>query len=137
MVEYASLTAALALLTATLAGSLGHSAARVPVSDAAALQLVTSNARMQKAPVAGARAAYRTAPYSKPALKYVFAVGWISGVKDRASCLFTRVSPKPAEKEATGEIRRNAKVAAKLRGRGVSATQASSALVRGIVSACS
>jgi hypothetical protein len=137
MVEYASLTAALALLTATLAGSLGHSAVQVPAHDAAALQLVASNARTQKAPVAQARSAYRKAPYSKPALKYVFAVGWISGVKNRASCLFTRVSPKSAEKEATSEIRRNGKVTAKLRSRGVSTTQASSALVRGIVSACS
>jgi hypothetical protein len=109
----------------------------LPGNDAAGLRLVAANAKSQKAPVDQARAAYREAPYSKPALKYVFAVGWISGVKDRANCLFTRVSPKSAEKEATSEIRGNRKVAAKLRSRGVSATQASAALVRGIVSACS
>src|SRR5439155_19733879 len=89
MAEYAMVTAAVALLAVTLAGTVGKTSAQFPRSQAAAIQLVSSNARAKKVSVAGARAAYGKAPYRKAALKYVYAVGWITGTHDRASCLYT------------------------------------------------
>ncbi len=136
MVEYAMVTAAVALMAATLVGTIGQTPVVLPRSAAAAIQLVTSNARAKKVAIADARAAYGQAPYRKPALKYIYAVGWITGTKNRASCLYTG-STSDSVKQATGEIQHNKKVVAKLRSRGLTPRQASTALVAGISAACS
>ena len=136
MAEYAMVTAAVALLAVTLAGTVGKTSAQFPRSQAAAIQLVSSNARAKKVSVAGARAAYGKAPYRKAALKYVYAVGWITGTHDRASCLYT-VSTSDAVQQAATELRGNPKVVAKLRSRAVTPHQAATALVKGISYACS
>jgi len=135
MAEYAMVTAAVALIAVTLIGAVGQTPAELPRSTAAAIQLVTSNARAKKVSIAGARAAYRKAPYAKPALKYVYTVGWITGMHDRSSCFFT-VSTSDAVKQAAAEMSHNPKVSAKLRRRGVTAHQAGTALVKGIQTAC-
>jgi hypothetical protein len=136
MAEYAMVTAAVAFLAIALVGAAGQAPAQLPRSTAAALSLVASSAKAKKVSTADARTAYRRAPYAKPALKYVYAVGWISGTHDRAQCLYT-VSTSDAVKEATGEIAHNKKVAAKLRRQGLTAHQAGTALVKGIQTACS
>ncbi len=129
-------TAAVAFLAIALVGAAGQTPAQLPRSTAAALTLVTSSARAKKVSSADARTAYRRAPYAKPALKYVYAVGWITGTHDRASCFYT-VSTSDAVKQATGELTHNAKVSASLRRRGMTAHQAGTALVKGIQTACS
>ena len=136
MAEYAMVTAAVALLAVTLVGAVGKTPTQLPRTTAAAIKLVASNARAKKVSVAGARAAYTKAPYRKAALKYVYAVGWITGTHDRGSCLFTG-SPSDSVKQAAGEIRANPKVVAKLRSRGLTPQQAATALVKGISYACS
>ena len=133
MVEYISVTAAVSLV----ALSLGGQVATLPSSNASALALAISAAKAQKVPVSGAKAALARAPYEKPVLKYLYAAGWIGGVKHRTSCLLARVNPRYAEEQATGEIRSNAKLKAQLRKRAVTATTAAGALVKGVVSACS
>ena len=136
MAEYAMVTAAVALLAVTLVGAVGKTPAQLPRTTAAAIKLVSSNARAKKVSVAGARAAYTKAPYRKTALKYVYAVGWITGTHDRASCLYT-ASTADAVREATTEIRGNSKLLGKLRSRDVTPKQAATALVGGISYACS
>jgi hypothetical protein len=136
MVEYASLVAAMAVLASTLTGAFGQKLAVLPSSSATALTSVSAGARAQGVPPAQARAAYRRAPYSKPVLKYLYAVGWIGGKKSPLSCLFARVQPEETRAEALAEIRKNRKLSRQLARRGVSKPMAAKVLVTGIASAC-
>ena len=133
MVEYITVTAAVALVALSLGGQL----AALPTTNAAAIKLVTSGARAQKVPVGGAKAAFGRAPYRKPVLRYLYAAGWIGGAKYQRSCLLTRISPRTAEERATGEIRSDKKLRSQLRKLGVFPHTAATALVKGVVSACS
>jgi hypothetical protein len=133
IVEYASVVAAMAVLVSSITGNL----ATLPTSTNAALTAVTSGAKAQKVSSAGARTAYKRAPYSKPILKYLYAVGWIGGKKSPLSCLFARVQRDDTEREALREIRRNPKLVRQLRRAHVSLGVAATTLVQGIASACS
>lgn len=137
IVEYASLVAAMAVLTATLTGAFGQKLAVLPTSSGAAVSTLNAAANAQKVAAGGARAAYKGAPYSKPVLKYLYAVGWIGGKKSPLSCLFARVSRGETEQEALGEIRGNAKLVKQLRRVHVGQKLAASVVVAGIASACS
>ena len=135
-VEYASLVAAMAVLTASLTGAFGQKLAVLPTSSGAAISALNAASGSQKVPAAGARAAYKRAPYSMPVLKYLYAVGWIGGKKSPLSCLFARVSRDETEQKALGEIRRNGKLVKQLRRVHVAQKQAASVVVEGIASAC-
>jgi len=137
IVEYAGLVSAFALLAATLSGSYGQNVAAVFASGATSISTVTKAARSEKVSVAGAKAAYKRAPYRKPALKYLYALGWIGGTKHRAECGLTLLSEDTAKLQTAQQIRSNAKLRAQLRKRAVSVSAAASALVKGVVSACS
>jgi len=138
VVEYAGVLTAVSLLALSVGGQLaGRSAAVLPSTNAAALELVVAGARAEKVPVAKARAAYARAPYAKPVERYLYAAGWIGGAKNRASCLLTRLGQSSAERAAASELRTRPKVMKQLRGREISALSAASALVKGVVSACS
>lgn len=137
MVEYISVVAAMAVLASTLTGAFGQKLALLPTSSGTALTAVSAGARAQHVPVGEARAAYKRAPYSKPVLKYLYAVGWIGGKKSAFSCLFARVSREETEREAVAEIRKNAKLAKQLKRRSVAQKAAASVVVEGIASACS
>ncbi len=135
IVEYASIVAAMSILVGTLGGLFGQVGA-LPVKEGTAISTVNAAAHAQKVSGAGARAAYRKAPYAKPVLKYLYAVGWIGGKKSPASCLFAKTDPTGTEQEALAEIRKNAKVVHALRRAHVGVKAAATALVRGIASAC-
>jgi len=137
IVEYASLVAALAVLTASLTGAFGYKLAVLPTSSGAALSTLNAAADSQKVPAGGARTAYKRAPYSKPVLKYLYAVGWIGGKKSPLSCLFARVSRTETEQEALTEIKQNGKLVKQLRRVHVDQKLAASVVVQGIASACS
>lgn len=137
VVEYASIVSAMAVLASTLAGTFGQKLAVLPTSTASAISSVSVGAKSQRVPPAQARAAYKRAPYSKPVLKYLYAVGWIGGKKSAVSCLFARVSPERTTQETLVEIRKNRKLSRQLAKRGVSKPTAAKALVAGIASACS
>jgi len=136
MVEYASLVAAMAVLASSLTGAFGAKLAVLPTSSATGLQAVTAGAKEQHVPPAQARAVYRRAPYAKPVLRYLFAVGWIGGKKDPVSCLFARVQPDETAREALAEIRKRPKLGRQLARRGVSKPMAAKVVVAGIASAC-
>ena len=104
VVEYASIVSAMAVLASTLAGTFGQKLAVLPTSTASAISSVSVGAKAQHVPPAQARAAYKRAPYSKPVLKYLYAVGWIGGKKSAVSCLFARVS---ARADRAGDARRD------------------------------
>lgn len=137
IVEYGSLVAALAVLASTIGGAFGGNLAALPTSTGTALAAVTAGAKAQKVPPGEAKAAYNRAPYKKPILKYLYAIGFIGGKKSPVSCLFARVSRAQTEAEAVIEIRKNPKLVQRLKRRGVSAKTAATVLVAGIASACS
>jgi hypothetical protein len=136
VVEYAGVLTAVSLLALALGGQLaGRTTAVLPSTDPAAIRLVVAGAQKQRVPVSQARAAYARAPYRKPVEKYLYATGWIGGAGNRAS--FTRLGESSAERSAASELRARPKVMKQLRSRGLSAQAAASALVKGVVSACS
>lgn len=136
LVEYATLVTAFALLASTLSGSYGQNVAAVFASSGAGAKAAAKAARSQGVPAAGARAAYRRAPYSKPALKYLYALGWVGGTKNRSQCGLTSIAQDAARQQVEREIRSNRRLLGQLRKRAVSVRSAATALVRGVVSAC-
>ena len=136
MVEYAGIVAGLALLASTLSGSYGQSVTAVFTASGAGVAATTKAARSQHLSQAGAKAAYKRAPYAKPALKYLYAMGWIGGMRNRAQCGLTLIGQDAAREQAKREILGNRKLLAQLQKRSVSAATAAGALVAGVVSAC-
>lgn len=136
MVEYAGIVAGLALLASTLSGAYGQNVTGVFAQTGAGVAAAAAAARSQHVSPAGAKAAYKRAPYSKPALKYLYAMGWIGGMKNQSQCGLTLLGQNAARQQAKQEILRDAKLLAQLRKRGVTAVNAARALVAGVVSAC-
>ena len=136
IVEYAGIVAAISLLAATLTGAYGSNVAAVFASGSAGVTAAAKAARAQGVPASGAKAAYKRAPYAKPALRYLYALGWIGGTKNRGQCGLTLLGTDAARKQATQEIQQNPKLMAQLKRRAISARVAANALVRGVVSAC-
>jgi hypothetical protein len=137
IVEYASIVSAMAILASTLSGAFGQRLAVLPTSSGAALSSLSAGAKAHKVAPSQARAAYERAPYSKPVLKYLYAIGWIGGKKSPLSCLFARVSRGDTESETLREIRKNRKLVSQLKKRHVTQRQAAEVVVAGIASACS
>jgi hypothetical protein len=125
------------MMALALLGVAGQKVTRLPTTAAVAIQLVESAARAQHVPAGNARAAYKRAPYERPVMKYLYAIGWIGGKKEPLSCTFTRASQGNAEQETTATLKRNKKLIAQLGKLHVSPALAAKALVRGVVSACS
>lgn len=136
IVEYAGLVSAFALLAATLSGSYGQNVAAVFASGATGVTAVGKAAHSQHVSSSGAKATYKRAPYTKPALKYLYALGWIGGTKNPGQCGLTLLAQDVAKDQTERQIRSNAKLMTQLRKRAVSVGSAASALVKGVVSAC-
>jgi hypothetical protein len=135
-VEYAGIVAGIALLAATLTGAYGQSVTAVFASGSAGVAAAAKAAKAQKVSPAGAKTAYNRAPYRKPVLKYLYALGWIGGTKNAGQCGLTLLGQDAAKDQAARELRANAKLVAQLKRRGVSVSTAANALTRGVVSAC-
>ena len=56
----------------------------------------------------------------KPALKYLFALGWIGGTKNRTQCGLTLLGKGAARDQAADGIRKNSKLRAQLAKRAIS-----------------
>jgi hypothetical protein len=136
IVEYAGIVAAMSLLAATLTGAYGQNVTAVFASGSVGVAAVAKAARSQEVPAAGAKKAYRTAPYAKPALRFLYAVGWIGGMRNRGQCALTSITQDAARKHTEREIRRSGRLLTELRRRAIPARVAAAAVVKGVVSAC-
>jgi hypothetical protein len=136
IVEYAGIVAAISLLSATLTGAYGNNVAAVFASGSAGVAAATKAAQKQRVAPAGAKAAYARAPYRKPALKYLYTLGWIGGKKNLTQCGLTLLAPGAMKQQAEQGIRKNRKLRAQLKRRAISVGSAAGALVSGVVSAC-
>jgi len=136
IVEYAGILAAVTLMAATFTGAYGQSVTAVFASSTAGVAAATKAAKAQKVSPAGAKAAYKRSPYTKPALKYLYALGWIGGTKNPGQCGLTLLGQNAARDQAAREMRSNAKLVTQLKKRAVSIAAAAGAVTKGVVSAC-
>jgi hypothetical protein len=136
IVEYAGILAGISLLAATLTGAYGQNVTAVFASSSVGVAAVGKAAQSQKVSPAGAKAAYKRAPYKKSALRYLYALGWIGGTKNAGQCGLTLLGEGAARDVATQQIRSNSKLMSQLKRRAVTATAAATALTKGVVSAC-
>lgn len=136
IVEYAGILAALSLLAATLTGAYGNNVAAVFASSGASVAAVSKAAKKERVSVKGAKAAYKRAPYRKPALKYLYALGWIGGTKNLGQCGLTLLGKDATKSYTARQIRGNAKLKTQLKKRAISPKAAAGAVVEGVVSAC-
>ena len=135
-VEYAGILAAVSLMAITLTGAYGKSISAVFTTSGAGVAAVAKAAKAQKVSPAGAKTAYKRAPYRKPVLKYLYALGWIGGTKNPGQCGLTLLGQDAAKDQAVRELRADAKLVAQLKRRSVSVSAAANALTAGVVSAC-
>jgi hypothetical protein len=105
-------------------------------SSGAGVAAVAKAAKAAKVSPAGAKEAYDRAPYRKPALKYLYALGWIGGTKNAGQCGLTLLGQDAARDQAAREMRANAKLVTQLKKRSVRVSAAANALTQGVVSAC-
>ena len=136
VVEYAGILAAISLMAVTLTGAYGKNVEAVFSSSSVGVAAVAKAAKAQKVSQSGARTAYQRAPYAKPALKYLYALGWIGGTKHPGQCGLTLLGQGAAKDQAASDMRKNPKLVAQLKRRGVSVTAAATAVTKGVVSAC-
>ena len=135
-VEYAGILAAVALMAATLTGAYGQTVTAVFASSTAGVASVAKAAKAQKVSTAGAKTAYTRAPYKKPALKYLYALGWIGGTKNPGQCGLTLLGQDAAKEQAARKLRSDTRLVAQLRKRSISISAAATALTKGVVSSC-
>ena len=136
VVEYAGILAAVSLMAATLTGAYGQTVTAVFASSGAGIAATAQAAKVQKVSPAGAKAAYKRAPYVKPALKYLYALGWIGGTRNPGQCGLTLLGEGAARDQAADGIRKNAKLVTQLKRRSIRVSAAANALTKGVVSAC-
>jgi hypothetical protein len=136
VIEYATLTAALALFSTSLSGLQARILQRLAGSNAVAVQQAVIRAKTSGVSTAGARAAYLRAPYGKPALRYVYATGWVSGAKDQRACVLARIDVEDTTSLTIKAIRALPATLRQLRRLRLTAVQAGTAFARGFVSAC-
>ena len=135
VVEYGSITAALAILASSLSGAIGAVGA-LPATNAKATALVASAARSQHVSGSEAKTAYEKAPYRRTALRYLYAVAWVAAAKDRAKCQAQLLlGPDPRE-SAAAAIRHSPKLLTRLRAAHLTIGQAATALARGTRDGC-
>lgn len=136
MLELATLTAALTMLSTSLGGLQQKIAAKLASSDATAVQQAVARARFVGASGTGARSAFESAPYRLPALRYVFVSGWIAGTKSSTACALARLSPGGMRSDTETALRRDVGSLRQLRRLHLTVAQAATAFTRGVVSAC-
>ena len=120
----------------TLTGAYSKSITAVFTTSGAGVAAVAKAAKAQKVAPAGAKAAYNRAPYRKPVLKYLYALGWIGGTKNPGQCGLMLLGQDAAKDQAAREMRANSKMVAQLKRRRVSVSTAAGAVTAGVVSAC-
>ena len=136
MVEFATVTAALSLLASSLSGLQARILERLAGSNAVAVQQAVIEAKASHVSPAAARSAYARASYRKPALRYVYATGWVAGSKNQTSCILAKLDVEGTTALAIKAIRALPATLKQLHRLHLTAVQAGNAFTRGYVSAC-
>ena len=134
MGEYAVLTSSLAALISSLS-IVGHSI-QIPLTTAAAQTLAASTARSHGVAGPAAKAAYASAPFKKPALRYLYSVGWVGAASNVPSCKAALVFGADPKAAAAQALQQSPALLARLRSARITQAQASAAVGRGFQDGC-
>ena len=132
--EYAILISSLAALFSSLS-IVAHSI-QVPLTSAAAQTMAASTARSHGVSGPEGKAAYASAPFKKPALRYLYSVGWVGAASNIPGCqaaLLLGGSPSAAAAQA---LQQSPALLARLRTARITTAQASTAIGRGFQDGC-
>jgi hypothetical protein len=136
VVEFATLVSAVAALASSLGSLQARILERLAGSNAVAVRQAVIEAKASGISPVGARTAYARAPYRKPALRYVYATGWVAGTKHQAACVLAGLDVRGTTALAIKAIRERRDMMRQLRRLHLTAVQAATAFTRGFVSAC-
>ena len=134
MGEYATLVGSLAALFSSLS-LLAHSI-ELPLNAVSGQAMAASLAHAHGVPGPAGKTAYANAPYRKPALKYLYSVGWVGAASNLPAChaaLLLGGSPATAAAQA---LQQSPSLLARLRAAHVSTAQASAAVAQGFQAGC-
>jgi hypothetical protein len=132
MVEYGLLTSALAVALV----AAGAGVAKLPVTRAEARASVAIAAQASGVSKADAQKALARAPYKRQPLRYLYAVGWIAGTKQKLVCRLARATGASTEQYVRDGLRRARGMSAALRRAKVSERAAVQAADAGFRSSC-
>jgi hypothetical protein len=133
VVEYATLAGSLAAMFASL--SIVTHSVQIPLTSAGARAMAVATARSHGVPGSRGKAAYASAPFRKPALRYLYSVGWVGAASNVPACKAAVLlgDPNAAASEA---VRQSPELLARLRTAHITARQASAAVARGFEDGC-
>jgi hypothetical protein len=132
--EYATLVGSLAALFSSLS-IVAHSI-RIPFTSMAGQAMAAATARSHGVSGAEGKAAYASAPFEKPGLRFLYSVGWVGAASNVPACkgaLLFGGSPIPAAAQA---LQKAPTLLAKLRAARISVNQASAAIGKGFQDGC-
>ncbi len=133
MGEYASITAALTIFVTSLSGVYATGLSSNATKTAG---LVAAIARSHHVSGPKARAAYTAAPYTRSALRYLYAVGWVGAASTLSTCKGTQLLGPDPSVAAAQALQGSAKALALLRSAHISVTQAAAAMGQGSKDGC-
>ena len=133
MVEYASITAAVTFFVTSLGGVYGKV---LPTTTVKATALVVTVARTHNVSGPQARAAYAKAPFAKPALRYLYALGWLGSASNLAACKAAQILGPDPEVAATQSLQASPQALAALRASHLTVKQAATAIGKGTTDGC-
>ncbi len=133
MVEYASITAAISIFVSAL-GNVAGSA--LPASTAKALPAVVTIAQSHKVSAPAAKVAYRKAPFGRPALRYLYAAGWVGATSNLGACKLAQLPGADPATAATQALQSSPKALSVLKASHVTVKQAATALGEGTIAGC-
>ncbi len=137
MVEFATLTAVLSLLTTSLGTLQQRVADRLVTSNAVAVSQAVVQGRKAGAPATDTRVAYAKAPYRLPALRYVYSLGWIAGTRHKIMCVLARLDVAGTRAQVIDALRKSPQALRVVRQLHLTVAQAGTAFSAGFASACS
>ena len=132
--EYATLVGSLAALFSSL--SIVAHTISVPLRSAAGQAMAAATARSHNVSGPEGKAAYASAPFQKPGLRYLYSVGWVGAASNIPACkaaLLLGGSPIPAAAQA---LQKSPTLLARLRAARITLTQASTAIGQGFQDGC-
>ena len=134
MGEYAAVTAAISLLASSLTGAFG---AALSSSDVKTAALVANLARTHHLSSTEARAAYKHAPYGRPGLRYLYALGWLSAASNPTFCKLEQALGGDPAAATAQSLRSSPKIVTTLRNAHITVSDAAAAIGRGTTDGCS
>ena len=134
MGEYATLTGSLAALFSSLS-IVAHSI-QIPLTAVGAQAMAASTARSHGVAGPVGKAAYASAPFKKPALRYLYSVGWVGAASNVPACKAALLLGGNPDAAAAQALRQSPTLLARLRTARITESQASAAIGRGFQDGC-